>query len=136
MTEPMFRENLPPDECRLPQALRDAGYATGMGGKWHLTTNHHGHYLFLKPTSADAFGFDTVASPGPGSQNEGDKWVDHLTDSACDFIEQNSERPWFYYLSHHTLHGRVSAPTALVDKYQSQGAPARRFAERNVPGGH
>jgi len=121
--EPMFREQLDPRQCQLPRLLQKAGYRTGMAGKWHLTNNEHGHYVFLRPTSAARFGFDYVAPPGKGSQNEGDKWVDHLTDSACQFIESNREHPWFFYLSHHTLHGKVSAPESLVQKHLEAGAP-------------
>jgi arylsulfatase A-like enzyme len=124
MSEPAFVENLPAEKCVLPHRLRAAGYRTGMGGKWHLTNNAAGHYVYLKQQAANDFGFDEVAPPGPGSQNEGDKWVDHLTDAACTFIEHNQVRPWFFYLSHHTLHGKVSAPQALVRKYRNNGAPA------------
>lgn len=123
VSEPMFREQLEPTQCRLPHALRAAGYQTGMAGKWHLTNSDYGFYTYLKQTAGDTFGFDEVAPPGKGSQNEGDKWVDHLTDSACQFIEANRERPWFYYLAHHTLHNRVSAPEELVQKYRDKGAP-------------
>ena len=124
VSEPLFQENLPPQECRLPHMLRDAGYTTGMGGKWHLTTNGDGHYTNLKPHAADKYGFDVVAPRGPGSQNEGDKWVNHLTDHAIDFIRGNRNRPWFYYLSHHTIHGVVTAPDDLIQKHLSAGAPA------------
>lgn len=72
--EPAFREELQPASARLPHQLRDAGYITGMAGKWHLTTNaKQGHYTYLKEAAATDFGFDEVAPPGPGSQNEGDK---------------------------------------------------------------
>lgn len=121
--EPSFRLQLSPEQCRLPHRLRQAGYTTGMGGKWHLTNSEHGHYVYLKQKSAGLFGFDEVAPPGPGSQNEGDKWVDHLTDCAIDFIERHQSEPWFYYLSHHTLHNKVTAPQALVRKYAQHGAP-------------
>ncbi len=124
MTEPAFVEHLPPEQCQLPHRLRGAGYRTGMAGKWHLTNNAAGHYVYLKEEAAGSFGFDYVAPPGQGSQNEGDKWVDHLTDRACDFVARNRDRPWFFYLSHHTLHGKVSAPQALVDKHLATGAPA------------
>lgn len=123
VSEPAFREQLQPQQCRLPHLLQDAGYVTGMGGKWHLTNNQHGHYVFLKQTSAGLFGFDEVAPPGPGSQNEGDKWVNHLTDCACDFMRRHRDTPWFYYLAHHTLHNKVTAPASLVAKYRQQGAP-------------
>lgn len=123
VSEPMFREHLEPSQCRLPHRLREAGYRTGMAGKWHLTNNEHGFYTYLKQPSGDTFGFDDVAPPGEGSQNEGDKWVDHLTDAACAFMRTNRDRPWFYYLSHHTLHNKVSAPADLVQKYRDRGAP-------------
>ena len=123
VSEPPFLENLSPLHCHLPRLLRDAGYRTGMAGKWHLTNNEHGHYVYLKKSSADRYGFDHVAPPGEGSQNEGDKWVDHLTEEACQFIRRNRENRWFFYLSHHTLHNKISAPQHLVSKHLSNGAP-------------
>gem|GEM_PF-158402 len=122
--EPMFREELLPKQCRLPRALRDAGYTTGMSGKWHLTHNRRqGFYSCLEVEAGPEFGFDHVGSPGKGSQNEGDKWVNHLTEDAIKFIRNNRGRPWFYYLSHHTLHGVVTAPEPLIQKYRDLGAP-------------
>ncbi|MEM9365788.1 MAG: sulfatase [Planctomycetota bacterium] len=122
--EPLFREELLPEQCRLPHGLRSAGYVTGMSGKWHLTSNRHqGYYSFLEKRAGPDFGFDHVGEPGAGSQNEGDKWVNHLTDDAIQFIQTHRGRPWFYYLSHHTLHGVVTAPEALIQKYRDRGAP-------------
>lgn len=121
MQEPAFREQLPREWPTLPKVLRRAGYATGMAGKWHLTSGADGDYVQLK--AGDAHGFDFVASRGPGTQNEGDKWVDHLTDSAICFIRERREKPWFFYLAHHTLHGVVSAPPELVKKHREAGAP-------------
>lgn len=123
VAEPAYREQFPRTAFSLPKGLRSAGYATGMGGKWHLTSGNDGDYVALKPDAGSAYGFDFVAPPGSGSQNEGDKWVDHLTDQAIDFIERHRDRPWFFYLAHHTLHGTVSAPQPLVQKYLAAGAP-------------
>ncbi|MEO1524318.1 MAG: sulfatase [Planctomycetota bacterium] len=126
--EPLFREELLPTQCRLPRMLQSSGYHTGMGGKWHLTTNREqGYYTHLFEGAASEFGFHEVAPAGEGSQNEGDKWVDHLTDHAIDFIKAHSDTPWFYYLSHHTLHGVVSAPPDLVKEYLDDGAPENGF---------
>lgn len=123
--EPMFREELLPEQCRLPRALRDEGYVTGMSGKWHLTHNRRqGFYSYLEMQAGPEFGFDHVGPPGEGSQNKGDKWVNHLTDDAIRFIRDNRGQPWFYYLSHHTLHGVVTAPQELIHKYLDHGAPA------------
>lgn len=122
--EPLFRENLSRETFTFPQGLRAAGYATGTAGKWHLTNNADGNYASLKAAAASHYGFDFSAPPGPGSQNEGDKHVDYLTDQAIDFIRTHRARPWFFYLAHHTVHGKVSAPPALIAKHLAAGAPA------------
>ena len=121
MQEPVFREQLPREWPTLPKELRKAGYRTGMAGKWHLTTGADGDYVHLR--AGDAHGFDYVAPRGAGTQNEGDKWVDHLTDSAIGFIREGKDKPWFFYLAHHTLHGVVSAPPELVKMHREAGAP-------------
>jgi arylsulfatase A len=124
VSEPMFREQFPRDGFNLPKGLRAAGYTTGMAGKWHLNNNTDGEYTALNAAAADAYGFDFVAPRGVGGVGEGDKWVDHLTDAAIGFIQrQPQNRPWFFYLAHHTIHGKVSAPPALVEKYLARGAP-------------
>jgi arylsulfatase A len=117
-------EQLPRDTFTFPKGLRAAGYTTGIAGKWHLTTNADGNYMGLKAEAAQHYGFDFSAPPGPGSQNEGDKHVDYLTDQAIAFMRRHRERPWFFFLSHHTVHGKVSAPPALVEKHRARGAPA------------
>jgi len=121
VAEPPFREQLPRDWPTLPKVLRESGYATGMAGKWHLTTGADGDYTHLR--AGGAHGFDYVAPRGEGTQNEGDKWVDHLTDAAIGFLREKRENPWFFYLAHHTLHGVVSAPADLVKKHREAGAP-------------
>jgi arylsulfatase A len=123
VAEPAFVEQLPRDAFTLPKGLRAAGYTTGMAGKWHLTNNADGKYSGLNPEAADAYGFDYVAPAGPGTSNQGDKWVDYLTDQTIGFIERNRERPWFFYLAHHTVHSVVTAPPELVAEYRAGGAP-------------
>jgi arylsulfatase A len=121
--EPAFAEQLPRNVFTFPKGLQAAGYKTGMAGKWHLNTNGDGNYVALKPEAARFYGFDFSAPPGPGSQNEGDKHVDYLTDQAIRFIRQHREERWFFYLAHHTVHGKVSAPAELVAKQLARGAP-------------
>ncbi len=123
VAEPAFREQFPRDAFNLAKGLRAAGYATAIAGKWHLTSGADGDYTSLKPAAGPAYGFDFVAPRGPGTVNEGDKWVDHLTDQALEFIAQHRARPWFVLLSHHTVHGKVSAPAELVARHRDRGAP-------------
>jgi len=122
--EPAFAEQLPRDTFTFPKGLQAAGYKTGMAGKWHLNTNADGNYVALKPEAARFYGFDFAAPPGPGSQNEGDKHVDYLTNQAIAFMRQHRDGRWFFYLAHHSIHGKVSAPVELVAKHRARGAPA------------
>ncbi len=124
VAEPPYAEQLERGTPTLASALRAAGYATGTAGKWHLTNNADGNYNGLKAAAAPHYGFDFAAPPGPGSPNEGDKHVDYPTDQAIAFMREHRARPWFFYLAHHTVHGRVSAPAALVAKHRAAGAPA------------
>jgi len=112
MQERPFVEHLPRDAFTLAKGLKSAGYATGIMGKWHLTTNDDGHYMGLKPEAAHHYGFDHAPPVLPRSEfKEGnDRGVDELTDQAIDFIATNRDSPWFCFLSHHTIHGVVVAP--------------------------
>ena len=124
VAEPLFVENLSRDHFNLAKGLRQAGYRTGIIGKWHLTTNQDGHYVGLKPEAASFYGFDfSPAPPASRYHAETDKGVDWMTDQALAFAQRNKERPWFCYLSHHTLHGPVLAPPDRVAKHRQAGAP-------------
>ena len=77
----------------------------------------------LKPDAAHHYGFDFA--PPILSKNHfaegGDRGVATLTNQAMEFIARNRERPWFCFLSHHMIHGKVVAPEALTQKYRDQG---------------
>lgn len=123
MTEPPFREQLDRETFTLPKGLRAAGYETAIFGKWHLTTNEDGHYMGLKPEAAQHYGF-SYAAPVISREAfvEGqDRGVRLLTEQALDWIAQQEEKPWFCFLSHHMIHGKVVAPDSLVAAYQAQG---------------
>jgi uncharacterized sulfatase len=123
VTEPPYAVNLSRDAFTLAKGLKAAGYATGIVGKWHLTTNDDGNYSGLKPEAAPHYGFDYAAKTIPNEQATGDKGVDRLTSEAIAFMDRNRQRPWFCYLSQHSIHGPVSAPEALIRKYRETGYP-------------
>lgn len=125
VTEPMFRENLPRDTYTFPKGLQDAGYTTGIAGKWHLTANpQDGYYNGINPEAAHHFGFTWAApvlSSDEISRPGGDRGVNRLTDDAIEFIRKNRDNPWFFFLSHHMIHGVVVAPETLTQKYRDLG---------------
>jgi len=123
MTEPPFTENLSRDSFTLAKGLQKAGYATGIFGKWHLTTTEDGHYNGLEPKASNHFGFD-VAGPIISRDyfEEGrDRGVGLLTEQALSFMDKSADKPWFCFLSHHMIHGKVVAPDSLVEKYRRLG---------------
>ncbi|MDA1054518.1 MAG: sulfatase [Planctomycetota bacterium] len=113
----------------IPEALRDAGYATAQIGKWHL--NHPG-----RDAAADgpqAHGFD-VAVDKPrgtkgyrlpaGSNSEGESkseyLTDYLTDKAVEFIDGSKDKPFFLYFAYHVPHTPIEGREDLVAEFSKK----------------
>jgi uncharacterized sulfatase len=116
---------LPPSEVTLAQVLREAGYATGMVGKWHLG---HKRPEFL-PTHR---GFDEYLGilysndMRPVRLIEGDRQIEYpvvqatltrrYTERALRFLERNRSRPFFLYLAHAMPHKPLACSEAFYKK--------------------
>ena len=99
----------------VADALKAAGYATGIFGKWHLSG----------PDGAEPGeqGFDVVFQSGGGwSKKEPDnpKGIYSLTRAACEFMEQNKNRPFFVYLPHYAIHSTLQARAATLEKFKAK----------------
>jgi arylsulfatase A-like enzyme len=107
-------EGLPAGELTLAELLRDAGYRTGMIGKWHLGATdefmpmQHGFTEFFGvPHSNDEknfFVYDGARRlPEPVDQS---RLIRRYTDRALVFLEQaaEDERPFFLYVAHNAPH--------------------------------
>lgn len=125
LSEPAYLENLPRETYTLAKALKDNNYRTAIIGKWHLTHNEDGYYTYLFEKAAKYYGFDyTNPKTEPTEyQGRGDKGVEFLTCQATKYMEEKSDKPFFIYLAHHTIHGPVLAPDSLVKKYRDKGYP-------------
>ncbi|MEM1135075.1 MAG: sulfatase [Bacteroidota bacterium] len=126
MREPEYIRDLPRETYTIGEALKDNGYTTAMLGKWHLSIyENDGYYTRLFDSAKVHYGFDYVDRSTGEYQGKGDKGVDMLTDEAIGFMKNNqeNEKPFFIYLSHHTIHGPVIAPENLVNKYKEKGYP-------------
>ncbi len=125
VAEPAYREQLSRDTFTLAKGLRQSGYATTCLGKWHLTTGADGNYNFLNQAAATHYGFDRTLPDLPKEQMAEDRAVSWLTDRAIEFVDSNTAKPWFCYLSHHATHRQLAAPRALVEKYLKRGFPEK-----------
>lgn len=99
----------------LAEALKAAGYATGIFGKWHLDGPDG--------ASPDKQGFDTVFESEGGwkkHQPDNPKGIYSLTKAAGEFMEKNKERPFFVYLPHYAIHSDLQALPATLAKFKAE----------------
>ncbi len=94
--------SLPMKTTTMGEAMKAAGYATGLFGKCHLKDTADG--------KSERAGFDVVkvSQHGLNSKDPADpKGIFSITDAACEFIEANRKRPFFAYVSHYAVHSRL-----------------------------
>jgi arylsulfatase A-like enzyme len=131
---------LPTDEWLLPQALKDAGYATAIIGKWHLG---HGDQKFWPRQR----GFDYQYGPLIGELD----YFTHEQHGVVDWYRDNkrveepgytttllgndavklinahdSGAPLFLYLTFNAPHTPYQAPQEYLDQYKDIPDPSRR----------
>jgi arylsulfatase A-like enzyme len=116
MKVPGNENRLPLDRVILPQALKAAGYATGMFGKWHLGNEgdyHPRRRGFDEAIVSDGRHFDFSTNPA-AEYPKGQYLADFLTDRAVDFIGRHKDKPFFLYLPHFAVHTPIQAKEAYV----------------------
>ncbi|MBL9189446.1 MAG: sulfatase [Opitutaceae bacterium] len=112
------RSGLPRDNVTLAKALKAAGYATGIFGKWHLDGPEGS-------LPAD-HGFDTIHESYHGwhearsKDPQNPKGAFSLTRGAIDFIEKNQSRPFFVYLPHYAIHTALEARPETVARFEAK----------------
>ncbi len=118
LKQPRIEGQLPLSEITIAELLKDAGYATGLFGKWHLGGEEH---------SPKAQGFDEVllspANTKPSAE-EGGKGEYAITAAAGKFMEANKARPFFCYVPHNSPHIPIAARPERIEKNKAAYHPA------------
>lgn len=140
MGRSMLREN----EVTVGQMFADAGYETGMFGKWHLGDNY--------PYRPEDRGFTEVFRHGGGGVGQTpDLWDNSYFDGnyfhngeivpakgfctdvffsrATDFISKcaKQEKPFFAYITTNAPHGPLHCPQKYLDMYAGQSDKIAAF---------
>jgi arylsulfatase A-like enzyme len=115
---------LPLDKITIAQALKSAGYATGLFGKWHLgedKAHHPASRGFDEAIVSMGAHFNFKTNP-PTDYPKGQYLADFLTDRAVDFIQRHKDEPFFLYLPHYAVHAPHDAKQAIVDRFKPKPA--------------
>ncbi|MFN5756198.1 MAG: sulfatase-like hydrolase/transferase [Planctomycetia bacterium] len=110
LLQPRIEGFLPLEEVTVAELLEQAGYTTGLFGKWHLGRLEH---------SPQRQGFAVVESPPANTlptANEGGKGEFAITAAAERFIDANRDRPFFCCVSHNSPHIPLAASPDLVEE--------------------
>lgn len=134
---PNSNRGLHPDETTIAEMLKQAGYATGIFGKWHL--GDHPYLMPLQqgfdeyfgiPYSNDMWPHHPQQGPifnfGPLPLYENETIIDTLNDQSfltteitkrsVDFIAKNKDNPFFLYVPHPQPH----VPLFVSDKFKGK----------------
>lgn len=109
--------------------MKDAGYATGLVGKWHCGRGDGYHPL---DRGFDEFeGFDGSEDVGYFDyrfveQRQVVKFTDRyltedLSDRAIQFVRRHQKECFFLHLAHYAPHRPLEAPAEMIQRYRDHG---------------
>ena len=130
---PSGTNGMPTNQITIANRLREAGYRTGLIGKWHLGGGHG-----MRPLERgfdEFYGFlggahSYFEAQGFFRGKERIKEMDYATDAfgreAAAFIEKNKGKPWFLYLAFNAVHTPMHATKDGLAKFSHIADEKRR----------
>ena len=161
---PGYAHELRDNAVLMPETFRDAGWATFMLGKWHLTKDAHLSDGAPKASWPLQRGFDRYYGILDAFTNfhqphrlyednhhidverypDGYYFTDDLTDQAVRMVDElrssHPSRPFFMYFSHGAVHAPLQAPEADIERHRGRYAAgwdvlrAERFERQRALG--
>lgn len=120
------------DEPSLAKILKQAGYATGMAGKWRQMSDTPGDWGFdeyiTDPTASGYFWKSSYTKNGKEITTEQEIYYpDVASDFAVEFMRRHRDEPFYFYLSEHLIHGPI-----LRTPDSKPGADGRQLYDDNT----
>ncbi len=140
------KAGLPAGEVTLPQALKQAGYTSGIVGKWHLGAApcFHpmkrgfdemfgflggGHDYFQQQMEGEAREYLVPLQRDGKLVAEPEYLTDALSREAAAFVRRHKDDPFFLYLAYNAPHGPLQATEKYLNRFAHiEDQKRRRYA--------